>query len=414
MNNKKLLKKDLFKFVNENYETTPEELADPVVSKVSYPMFENELTSLNEYFDELSSATPYGENNGVITPKFVDEASPRQLTDKDIYHKTLSSALEKAEAYAAKKGYTIDPEEMFRVFGTGGVSYETTRRGSISLYKDGVRQKKMLHIQIYRMPSGDYELNDYVNEENLETNDEHNEYEEKIKLQNITELLTSNNPEIKQLLQILYTNGLYFKLIKLKSGKFSDNKEQILTDIKNYVEKVEDYDNTGEKDKILGLINSIIPQTPMQETTCDCDEMNENIKTVATLLTEALDNTTKFSSVEKLTSYILYSQIQSQNFHRQTKSLSEHKALNDYYDEITDLVDGFIESYQGKHGIIKKYTNFKPLPYKDNSNTIKYFQVLYEKIDSLRKSIKESYLQNQIDSIQELIESTIYKLTYLK
>jgi len=414
MSNKKIFKKDLYKFLNENYETTPEELEDPVVSKVSYPVFEDELKSLNEYFDELNSATPYGEDNGVITPEFVKETPARKLDNNDIYHKTLSSAIQKAEDYAAKRGYTINPEEMFTQFGTGGVSYDTTKRASLTLYKDGVPQKKMLHMQVYRMPSGNYELNDYINEKHLETPEEHNEYEEQVKLQTLANMLTSDNPEIKQLLQILYTNGLFNKLLKLKSGKRMESKDQVLNDIKVYVEKLDDYDESGEKAKMLELINSLMPEMPMEEMSCGCDEMNENVKSVSTLLTEALDNSTKFSNVEKLVSFVLYSQIQVQNYHRQTKSFSEHKALNDYYDEITDLVDGFIESYQGKHGIIKRYTNFKPLPYKDNANTIKYFENLYNKVDSLRKGIKESYLQNQIDTIQELIESTIYKLTYLK
>jgi hypothetical protein len=45
---------------------------------------------------------------------------------------------------------------------------------------------------------------------------------------------------------------------------------------------------------------------------------------------------------------ILHSRNQSHIFHLQTKSYSEHKALNDYYDNIVDLYDGLIESYQGK------------------------------------------------------------------
>jgi len=35
-------------------------------------------------------------------------------------------------------------------------------------------------------------------------------------------------------------------------------------------------------------------------------------------------------------------------------------------------------------------------------------------VESLRKSIKESFLQNQIDTVQELINSTLYKLRFLK
>jgi hypothetical protein len=253
-----------------------------------------------------------------------------------------------------------------------------------------------------------------MDEKHLDTPEEHDMFDQQVKIQNFLNILTSNKPELKQLLQILYENGLYFKLLKLRSGKEFQSKDQIVSDVKSYIEKLDDFDNEEEKSKMLQIINSL-STTPVYEESCGCDEMvNENVKTVSSLIMEALDKNTKYSGIEKLVSLVLYSQIQAQNFHRQTKSLAEHKALNDYYDEIKDVLDGFIESYQGKHGIIKKYTGFKPLSYKDNANTIKYFQNLYNKIDSLRKSVKESYLQNQIDEMQELIESVIYKLNYLK
>lgn len=484
--NEEILKIKKYIGILENYETTNAEREDPIVSKVSYPVFETDdeineiLNELDEMFDETGASTPYGEDSGVITPKFIEE---EKINKQNIYHPTLRAALEKAEKYAAERGYTIDPEELFREFGTGGVSYETTRKGSLTLYKDGIPQKKRLHIQIYRMPSGSYELNDYINEdpidqvakqhhidlskfdtsqiekgmkvemehknvtsgnkgetlkiviahlkedpkyydkldkiENLDethltTSDEHNMFDQQVKIQELLNIITSNKPELKQLLQIFYENGLYYKLLKLRSGKDLGNKDQVISDVRTYVEKLDELEYGEEKSKMLHILDSLTPP-PVSEVSCGCDEMmNENIKTVATLLMEALDKTTKFTNVEKLVSLVLYSQIQAQNFHRQTKSFAEHKALNDYYDSIIDVLDGFIESYQGKHGIIKKYTGFKPIVYKDNSNTIKYFQTLYNKIDSLRKSIKESYLQNQIDEMQELIESVIYKLIYLK
>jgi hypothetical protein len=45
---------------------------------------------------------------------------------------------------------------------------------------------------------------------------------------------------------------------------------------------------------------------------------------------------------------LLHSQTQVHIFHLQTKSYSEHKALQGYYEGIDALVDGVIESYQGK------------------------------------------------------------------
>jgi hypothetical protein len=115
----------------------------------------------------------------------------------------------------------------------------------------------------------------------------------------------------------------------------------------------------------------------------------------------------------KLVSHLMHSRTQAHVYHLQTKSFAEHMALNGYYDEIVGLADGLIESYQGKYGIIEKYTSFELNSYKSNKETINYFTALQKNVDSLREDVDDSYIQNQIDSVTELIQSTIYKLSYL-
>jgi len=111
---------------------------------------------------------------------------------------------------------------------------------------------------------------------------------------------------------------------------------------------------------------------------------------------------------------ILHSRNQAHIFHLQTQSYAEHKALNDYYDGVLGLFDGIVESYQGKYGIIKTYKTFKIEQYKNCKKTISYFDRLLDDIDNLRESVEDSYIQNQIDTVQELINSTLYKLKFLK
>jgi hypothetical protein len=111
---------------------------------------------------------------------------------------------------------------------------------------------------------------------------------------------------------------------------------------------------------------------------------------------------------------ILHSRNQAHVFHLQTPSFAEHKALNDFYDGIVPLFDGIIESYQGKYGIMKNYKSFKIEQYKNGKKTISYFERLLDIIDENRNSVEDSFIQNQIDTVQELINSTIYKLRFLK
>ena len=107
---------------------------------------------------------------------------------------------------------------------------------------------------------------------------------------------------------------------------------------------------------------------------------------------------------------ILHSRNQAHVFHLQTQSFAEHKALNDYYDGVVALFDGIVESYQGKYGIIKNFKTFKIEQYRNGKKTISYFERLLDIIEENRDSVDDSYLQNQIDTVQELINSTIYKL----
>jgi hypothetical protein len=116
----------------------------------------------------------------------------------------------------------------------------------------------------------------------------------------------------------------------------------------------------------------------------------------------------------KLVSYLFHSSTQVHVFHLQTKSYAEHKALNTYYNDIVGLADGLIESFQGKYDILTGYENYSLDDYKDNAQTIVYFKALLKTVETLRTSVSsDSYLQNQIDTVVELITSTLYKLRFL-
>ena len=129
--------------------------------------------------------------------------------------------------------------------------------------------------------------------------------------------------------------------------------------------------------------------------------------------TEVEDTKTN-SGFKDMVSILLHSQTQVHIFHLQTKSYSEHKALQGYYEGIDALVDGIIESYQGKYDVVNGYNSIKTEEYKSSEQVIKYFKALDSMVEKNRKSVKESFLQNQIDTVQELIYSTLYKLRFLK
>jgi len=146
-----------------------------------------------------------------------------------------------------------------------------------------------------------------------------------------------------------------------------------------------------------------------QEDTLD-DEKKDNEESDNKSGSENKDFTEMISS-------LLHSRTQVHVFHLQTKSQSsfaEHTALGGFYDEIGDLVDGIVESYQGKYDIVKNYETMDIENYSGVDQLISYFKDLNDTVEEKRKGIKESYLQNQIDTVQELIFSTLYKLRFLR
>jgi hypothetical protein len=88
------------------------------------------------------------------------------------------------------------------------------------------------------------------------------------------------------------------------------------------------------------------------------------------------------------------------------KTLATHTALEKFYTEIDDLADTLTETYKGLYSLddvnIGNSGKF--------TNPIEYFTNLYNTIDKERQTIKESFLQNQIDEIQQLIVHTLYRL----
>ena len=129
-----------------------------------------------------------------------------------------------------------------------------------------------------------------------------------------------------------------------------------------------------------------------------------------------MDTKNESSEFAEMISKLNTSSIQVHIYHWQVKgqgSYAAHKAFGSYYEEITELIDGLVESYQGKYGIIENFTCEGVENFKSIQDSVDYFGNLMEMVEEKRKSVDDSYLQNQIDGVIELITSTLYKLRFL-
>ena len=119
--------------------------------------------------------------------------------------------------------------------------------------------------------------------------------------------------------------------------------------------------------------------------------------------------------MEELASLLLQSRTQAHAYHWAVKGIgshSAHLALGTYYDSIGGLVDGLVEAYQGKEGLIQVSGIGTLDKNSDIKNIINYFETLCNLIAKLRTNpkLQDSWIQNDIDTIVSLLYSTKYKL----
>jgi hypothetical protein len=97
--------------------------------------------------------------------------------------------------------------------------------------------------------------------------------------------------------------------------------------------------------------------------------------------------------------------------HLKSTSYAAHIALGEYYESIDDLIDLWIEAYQGKYGLIEKYDD----SFEDHDNALEYMIMMSDYVADMRVRLPEdSELQNIIDEMEALIDRTIYKLRTFK
>lgn len=128
---------------------------------------------------------------------------------------------------------------------------------------------------------------------------------------------------------------------------------------------------------------------------------------------DASDGTMKFtikkSKREDLASLLLKARGDAHLTHllQKDKTLATHNVMSDFYNGILDLVDTYVETSMG----IDDSFALTEIPASCCiDNPLTYFQGLYAEIQKCRESIKETFLQNQIDTMSELVAHTLYKI----
>lgn len=96
-------------------------------------------------------------------------------------------------------------------------------------------------------------------------------------------------------------------------------------------------------------------------------------------------------------------------------SYAAHMALGDYYGSVGDFADSIIEHYQGVTGKIMEFPDTCSMPrLKTAEACCGYLKALRADIDKEQATMPYSEINNVLDEVKSLIDSTCYKLMFLK
>lgn len=93
--------------------------------------------------------------------------------------------------------------------------------------------------------------------------------------------------------------------------------------------------------------------------------------------------------------------------HWATTSYAEHKAIGGFYDGLTDLLDTFMETYQGKYGRLFIGGIIAPKAFA----SLEIVNNTMSEVEAIEKGIKDSDLLNILADMKQLCNHTKYKLS---
>ena len=95
-------------------------------------------------------------------------------------------------------------------------------------------------------------------------------------------------------------------------------------------------------------------------------------------------------------------------------SYAAHKALNDLYDALPGHADDLAEGYQGAAEVLLSYSEVSPRTLNTVQDALAYIREITTMVSNLQAKMPYSELVNDLDTIKSTLNSTKYKLLFLK
>jgi len=123
---------------------------------------------------------------------------------------------------------------------------------------------------------------------------------------------------------------------------------------------------------------------------------------------------TKPDTMGTLIAELLHGATKTHMVHLKTTSFAAHMALGSFYEGIPGLADAVAEQYQGVTEKLLNYPAVTIEPINTPEEAVIYLRELYAKVQKVQDHCMYSEIINELDVIKSLINSTKYKLIFLK
>ena len=97
-----------------------------------------------------------------------------------------------------------------------------------------------------------------------------------------------------------------------------------------------------------------------------------------------------------------------------TGSYAAHKALNELYDALPGHADDLAEGYQGAAEKLLDYKEVAPRVLNSVDDALSYIREMTSMVTGLQAKMPYSEIVNDLDTIKSTLNSTKYKLLFLK
>jgi len=95
-------------------------------------------------------------------------------------------------------------------------------------------------------------------------------------------------------------------------------------------------------------------------------------------------------------------------------SYAGHKALNEIYESLPNHADDLAEGFQGASEKLLEYSDSAPKVLNSVQEALVYLRELISMVSALQSKMPYSEIINELDNVKASINSTKYKLLFLK